>query len=221
MRLPHTANVLCVLLAVFFAFSAFLLLGTVSSNGQTLARPAAPPTETASDLRPGGFPIIPGHVGLNDAGCWYSSIQEAVDAAQPGDVIRLKADRNYTESVTIAGKNLAIEGGYDRITCQTLEPGAHSQISGQGARVVSLDGGSIVSLRNLTITLGSSGGDGGGLYAGGASRATLSNTLVTGNSGKRGGGLHVAAGSEVTLTGGSRVRGNTFERGGWGSLCLW
>src|SRR5690349_24354884 len=74
---------------------------------------AAPSAAEAASVR---------HVDRSDASCGgrapcYGSIQAAVNDAQPGDTVQVRAG-DYVEQVTIAGKNASALSEASRITIQ-------------------------------------------------------------------------------------------------------
>ena len=159
-------------------------------------------------------------------GCRFTSLVAAVNAAVPGGTIRV-CPGSFPGSVTIA-KNLTIVGA-----------GAHrTTLDGLGAfRVLTVNAGSTVVLRDLTVTQGvitdngagilnsgnltlervtvsnCRGNDGGGIYSNGT--LTVRQSLITGNTANRGAGLFITA-STATMEA-SHVVGNRANDwgGGW------
>jgi hypothetical protein len=82
-----------------------------------------------------------------------------------------------------------------------------------GKRVLSVTGGADLVFENITISGGSTGADGGGVYISGSSKVKFSNCTITGNTAKSGGGVFIedsdaANDSAVTLMGGT-ISNNT------------
>lgn len=118
----------------------------------------------------------------------YTSIQEAVDAAQIGDTILVEPG-TYVENLDLKGKGLTL-------------------ISSAGAKRTVIDGeqngvtvkfsfplGSDTTLDGFTITNGSgfySGGEirGGGIYMEGVMSPLIINCIITGNTAEHGGGIY-------------------------------
>ncbi|HNT78819.1 MAG TPA: right-handed parallel beta-helix repeat-containing protein, partial [Anaerolineae bacterium] len=157
-------------------------------------------------------------VGINGAACAYGSLQDAVDAANAGDVIQAAADV-FTETVNIT-KTLTIAGGYD-VDCTTYITGT-TTVNGAGADSVAEISNGTVTLRDLNLT-GGDAGLGGGLGLFGTAQVTLDNTDVFGNQGGNGGGAYVNTYTTLTLTNGSYIHHNTATSNGggarvWGKL---
>jgi len=85
---------------------------------------------------------------------------------------------------------------------------------GELSRVFQVDSGVTASLSGLTITGGSTGGSGGGLYNDGGT-TTLTNCTVKGNYAYEGGGGLANAGGTTALTN-CTISGNTARNGGGG-----
>jgi parallel beta-helix repeat protein/predicted outer membrane repeat protein len=151
-------------------------------------------------------------VSLNSGPCTFETIQAAVTASVSGDTIRV-ATGTYTEMIDISGKAITIEGGYDA-ACTTLNnpPGLTQILANVAGSVVDVSGGSVVTLRNLDLTGGSSFGAGLDLL--GSSLVTLENTDVHDNNGASGGGMYIGSGSVMTYTNDSDIFGNTASTGG-------
>jgi fibronectin-binding autotransporter adhesin len=141
------------------------------------------------------------------SGCTYSSVQAAVDAADPGDVIKV-AQGTYTDvhvrqgitQVVYLSKAITIRGGYTTAFTDPPAPEANPttlDAQGQG-RVLYITGDIAPTVEGLRITGGDAKGLGGGLEAnddggGGVyvnfATAVLSGNLVYSNTAYRGGGL--------------------------------
>jgi len=144
-------------------------------------------------------------------GADFTTIQAAVDAAQPGDVIKVAA-ATYTEAKLVSGtqynlyltKTVSILGGYTCADFNTQNPSANVTTirpftSAQS--VVSIFGVGPMSstvaptVSGFTITGGGGGNHGGGISMYG-SDATISNDIITGNTGYLlGGGIYVQGGA--------------------------
>ncbi|HTP08668.1 MAG TPA: S8 family serine peptidase, partial [Anaerolineae bacterium] len=150
-------------------------------------------------------------VGVNGA-CSYGTIQQAVNAANDGDTIRVGAGV-YFENVDItAGKVITIEGGYNN-TCTSTGAGTTRIDGSAGYNTFNLYTG-ITKLRNLQVAWGS--GTGGGVSADGNAQVTLDGVEVLNNHGDYGGGIWLNTGSAVTITNGSTVHDNTATSLGGG-----
>lgn len=162
------------------------------------------------------------------SGCVYASIQAAVDAAEPGDTIKV-AEGTYTDiharegitQVVYISKTITLEGGYTPSNWSTPDPGAHpttlqAQSKGRGLYITGEISATIAGLR---ITGGEARGFGasywdrlgGGICVKGA-RVNLRGNTVYDNSAIVGGGVGLQA-SEVTL-GNNAVYSNTAVDGG-------
>jgi hypothetical protein len=155
------------------------------------------------------------------AGC-YSSVQDAVDAADGGDEIRI-AGGTYTgtaDTVAYLTRSLTIEGGYDH-ACAEHQPELHSTVlDGQGSRaVVSILDAGDVTLMHLTFTHGNgmfnncmAGGCGGGVFIIGSSlhlsHSVLSHNVASSGAGSGAGGGLFAWNSHVEMWG-TQVVSNT------------
>lgn len=121
----------------------------------------------------------------------YPTIQEAIDAAQPGDIIEIEAGR-YRENLVIDDKEItltSIDGPIDTI----LDAG------GVGSAIRILHTGfDPVTIRGLTIANGSAE-QGGGIYSD-ASKTILENNIFQGNLAAQGGAVYM-----------------TYWNPGWGS----
>ena len=171
------------------------------------------------------------------AGCTYSSIQAAVDAANPGDVIKV-AQGTYTDVHNVAilntatftatqiaaiTKSVTIRGGYTTTNWTTPYPITQPttlDAQGQG-RVLVISGDITPTIEGVRITGGDAAGlggcfafdAGGGVYIVNAS-AVISGNLVYSNTAEMGGGLFLY-GSPATLDG-NTVTSNAVDRQGGG-----
>ncbi|MBC8447131.1 MAG: hypothetical protein H8D78_05225, partial [Chloroflexi bacterium] len=150
--------------------------------------------------------------------CDYTSLQEAVDAAHDGDVIKV-ATGTYTDvhqrggltQVVYVSKTVTIGGGYTTTNWHTPDPQANPttlDAQGQG-RVVYITGDVAPTLEGLRITGGDASGLGGGPWGGddaaggvyvATAAATLNNCRVFDNTAQSGGGLYLQD-SDATLRG--------------------
>jgi hypothetical protein len=135
----------------------------------------------------------------------YSSLQQAVGAAKAGDTLEVKG--TCVGSTTVE-RDITLKG----ITNKAFPAPPTLDGAAQG-RVLSINGGT-TTIRDLTITGGSTTGLGGGIYV--ATAAVLDNVVVTGNSAgstQFGGGIEADLGSSLTLID-STVSGNTAGSSG-------
>lgn len=188
----------------------------MQSDPALAASHAGPAKATATERRvcPAGSPT-----------CDYATVQDAMDAAGEGDVIKVAAG-TYTDvnnqgglaQVAYINKTVTIQGGYTTDDWDTPDPEANPttlDAQGQG-RVVYISGQISPTLEGLRITGGDATGLGGGPWgeddAGGGvyiinATATLNNCWVFDNTAHSGGGLYLED-SAATLSG-NYVVGNT------------
>jgi len=174
----------------------------------------------------------------------YATVQAAVDAANPGDEIRVAAGiysgvsarAGVTQTVYIS-KTVTIRGGYTTANWATPNPAANlTTLDAQGlGRVLYITGDINPTMEGLRITGGDAaglGGDpwgndaGGGVYVYEATAnisncVVYSNTASTASSGS-GGGLFLR-GSDATLSGNTVVSNtaSTASYANGGGLFLW
>jgi hypothetical protein len=117
------------------------------------------------------------------SGCDFSNIQDAIDAAAPGDTISL-AGETFTESFTV-DKSLNVEGaGSENTIIQAASaPGIAS------SRVVTITENTIVNISDITIRYGVAyvGRGGGGIINQGT--VTISDSTIKSNTANYGGGI--------------------------------
>ena len=181
-----------VVVIVALVAAAFACLATV------------PPRAEAATVR---------HVDRSDSTCGgrapcYGSIQAAVNAAQPGDTVQVRAG-TYVEQVNITGKNASAVSEASRIVIQadpTVPAGSvvlHGAVAqcAQG-HAIRLQQSRFVTIRGLTIT--GAGGAGIALLGGSSSNVAIRierNRIVgNGAAGCDGGsGVSIAGGNAGTL----------------------
>lgn len=170
------------------------------------------------------------------SGCDYNTIQDAVDAANDGDVIKVAAGtytgvsvRSGSTQVVYINKSITIQGGYTLTDWSTAYPITQpTTLDAQGSgRVVYIAGNISPTLAGLRITggnavgldgtvnLGGSAHDaGGGVYAITAT-VTLSNNTIFSNTAATGGGLYLY-GSRSIMSGNSISTNiaNLYDGGG-------
>lgn len=164
--------------------------------------------------------------------CNYSTLQAAVDAAQPGDEIRVSAhvysDLHLREGITqvlYLSKTLVLRGGFVPPNWTTSQPSAYTILDPQGGgRAIVIVGQIAPSLTGFQLESGDASGlggyvpswggpshdVGGALYVVSAT-ATLSDIRLVGNSAQYGGGGFFY-GAHVQLLG-SRVLTNVAAAG--------
>jgi len=155
-------------------------------------------------------------VSINSGPCTYDTIQAAVAAATNGSTVRVSTG-HYTETINVGGKMIVIEGGYGN-GCSTLNSGSLTQVNANnvGGSVVDVSGASVLTLRNLKLTGGTS--IGAGIDVLGSSLVTLNNTDVFGNNGSSGAGLYISSSSVLTYTNDSDIYNNTSSSSGGGAI---
>jgi hypothetical protein len=173
------------------------------------------PAQAASRSGPVQAPHAPSaelRVCLAGPPTCYDSIQEAVDAANSGDVIKV-ASGTYTgvharagvTQVVYVSKTVTIRGGYTTANWSTSDPEANPTTldAQEQGRVLYITGDISPTVEGLRITGGYVKASGGGIYNKGAN-LTLINTIVTSNISNGinwpdglGGGMYIETGNVV------------------------
>jgi len=141
----------------------------------------------------------------------FDRIQDAIDAAVSGDIVRVAAG-TYNESIDFLGK---------AITVESEQGSAYTVIRGGGAStVVTFQSGEGLSsrLEGFTVTNGYSSGEGGGILCRNSSSPTLRHNVVKGNVSSRGGGILCLSGS-APLIKDNTVTDNVALHTGGGICC--
>jgi hypothetical protein len=123
------------------------------------------PVDVVAQLLPESTPPPAGvrYVNNTDVSCQghlpcHATIQAAVNAAQPGDTVRVQSGV-YTEQVKIVRKNRATADETDRITLEADPDAPVNSVVLQGARkhcsqgyAILLQQSNFITIRSLTIT---------------------------------------------------------------------
>jgi len=166
---------------------------------------------------------------VNDLPTIYDTPQQAVDAAQESDLIKLSgtcqgmATRNGLTQILYITKSLIIEGGYlpDFSDLDPANPRTRLDAGGQGRGIVII-GDIDVEIVNIELVGGDAaaggaindGEDGGGLYIRWAD-VTLTNSHVSGNqAGDTGNGGNIYVGSLLTIGPGVVISNGLAYNGG-------
>jgi hypothetical protein len=133
----------------------------------------------------------------------YSTIQDAIDAALPGDTV-LVAPGTYPERIDFLGKAIRVEG--------EAGAGATCIDGGGGGSVVTMKSGEgpDAVLSGFTLTHGKAE-EGGGIFCENAS-PTITGNVVAGNEGTRGGAIFCRGASPLVEN--NLLCGNEVYRGG-------
>jgi hypothetical protein len=172
----------------------------------------------------------------------YGTIQSAITAAQPGDIVLL-ADGTYTgvgnvnldfggKSITVTSQNGAAktiidcqrnaargvyfhsgEGAAAKLQGVTIQNGFSNGLSSSRGGGIGIYGSS-PTIMNCVLTNNNSGGGGGGLYADTTSHPQIANCVFAGNTGFNGAGLLAEDGVAVT---GCTFTGNDADYAGGGA----
>jgi hypothetical protein len=143
------------------------------------------------------------------AGCEYSTIQSAINAASSGDTI-LISKGHYFETIVIAGKRLTLQGADRRTTI--------IDANGEGTAVTighqTAESATLVALADVTVTRGF-GDNGGGISV--LSRGSLvlrHCTIVSNHSTTEGGGINVFSDGTVTIADSTITNNDSIFTGG-------
>jgi uncharacterized repeat protein (TIGR01451 family) len=158
----------------------------------------------------------------------HTSVQEAVDAAAPGDEI-LVAGGTYTDihqrdtitQVVYISKTVTIRGGYNA-DFSAWDPDTYSttlDAQGQG-RVLYIIGSISPTIEGLRITGGNTAYYGGGVYVITATATIRDNLIISNTADSRGGGLYIVVSSAAKLISNTFRANATGEVGYGGGLCV-
>jgi len=138
-----------------------------------------------------------------------SSLQTAIDNADPGDVIRVEAG-TFAESLVIT-KSLTLEGGYNSgFTSRTPRTTVIAPASGRAISII--ESGIAVTIDGFEIRGGDAGsGNGGGIYVDveAGSSVTITDNFVHDNAATDGGGIYAEADVSTLVITGNDVMTNT------------
>ncbi|MBN2006489.1 MAG: VCBS repeat-containing protein, partial [Anaerolineae bacterium] len=182
-------------------------LGDVDNDGDldiVFAESYAPPSVWANEPAR-CFAQLASDPGVTYASINADALQQAVDAAPSGDVVKIAggcagvAMYNDSWQTVYVSKPLTLRGGYTREDWNTFNPDVYPLLDAQNAgRVLFIDGPYSVTVENLDIAYGDATGLGGGPYS------------YDGV----GGGVYVVS-ATVTLRN-NRIHDNVASREGWG-----
>jgi hypothetical protein len=150
------------------------------------------------------------YASSTDAGCGerspcYSSIQAAVDVAQPGDTVQIQPG-TYVEQVSLVGKNAGAWSEAARVTIEADPDAPVGSVVLRGAvgpcpeaQAIRVQQSRFVTIRGLTIT--GAGGAGIALLGGGRNVAIrIERNRIVGNGGiECGDGIAIAGGNVGTV----------------------
>jgi uncharacterized repeat protein (TIGR01451 family) len=167
------------------------------------------------------------------SGCPYDNVQEAVDAASEGDLIKIAAGtytgvstRQGITQVVYLSKTLTLQGGYTPSDWTTPDPEVNlTTLDAQGqGRVLYLNVDGIPTIAGLHITGGDAtdqgyGEVGGGIFAKIKMQIAPHDTQITdnhiyNNTAYDGGGVYLDQGNGFILTGNTIVSNTAVRNGG-------
>lgn len=142
----------------------------------------------------------------------YLTIQDAIDACNPGDTIIVASGvyRLYSGNITIVDKSFTLKSSYGAQKT-TIEGRGNTPVITvvEDSRAV-IDGFTITSINDPdTKAL-----KGGGIYCGVSSSPTIINNVITGNSAVFGGGIYCDQRSSPTITNNVISKNNAIKFGG-------
>ena len=174
------------------------------------------------------------HARINDGTTAYQTVQAAVDAAQPGDVVKLAGrctavnDRGGLAQIAYVTKGITLQGGYTITNWTAPDPAANpTTLDAQGrGRVLYIAGSIAPTIEGLRITGGDAtglggmvwGDVGGGIYINGASAVISGNVIYSNTTTDVGGGLFLYQ-SAATLVA-NTIFQNTVPGGGGAGVAL-
>lgn len=143
--------------------------------------------------------------------CTYSNLANALAAANPGDTLLLEGGVIFPANLSIQ-KSLTIRGGY--AGCGSASSALTTLDGGAAGRVLYIYGNLVVTLENLNITNGSSGGNGAGIFVGDYTQLTGNHLNIYNNvSTALGGGIRLL-GASATFTNTNIFNNSALSGGG-------
>lgn len=161
---------------------------------------------TAGALAPSA--ALAGYVGVDGGPCDYASVQEAIDAASSGAVLRV-AEGVHLDPGFVVDRQLIIRRG--DASCQDGgTTNATLDFGGLGRGEVAA--GVALSLQQVNLTAGS-GVNGGALAIGDGGEAWLTDVSITASNATLGGAVYVGAGAYLFVVNGD-LADNLADQGG-------
>jgi len=142
----------------------------------------------------------------------YLTIQEAIDASNPGDTVIVASGvyRLYSGNITIAKKSITLKSGYGAKKTIIEGRGDSSVISFVDDCHSVIDGFTITSAKDMdTKAL-----KGGGIYCSASSSPTIINNIITENNAVFGGGIYCGPSSSPSIRDNIISRNSTVKFGG-------
>ncbi len=167
----------------------------------------------------GFWAIIPILVFANNASAGtlyvpnnYLTIQEAIDASNPGDTIMVASGvyRLYSGNITIVKESITLKGAYGAKKTIIEGRGNSPVITFVQHSCAVIDGFTITSINDIDTKAVK----GGGIYCAPLSSPTIINNVITGNNAVFGGGIYCAPSSSPTIRNNVISRNSTIKFGG-------
>ncbi len=142
----------------------------------------------------------------------YLTIQEAVDASNPGDTIIVASGtyRLYAGNIQISKKSLTLKSSFGAKKTMIEGRGDSPVISVSEESLAVIDGFTVTSINDPDTKAVR----GGGIYCAPLSSPTLINNIITGNQAVFGAGIYCAPSSSPTITNNVIARNNAAKFGG-------
>ena len=159
-----------------------------------------------------------------DSRCDFSSLDDALAAADDGDEIRLATNISYFDAPYEIEHSISLAGGFP--DCDSDSPdGRTTLVGGFSERVLRIASGIspalTVELSGLDVRGGSAEANGGGLTIGTGHEVEMSNMRFWVNaSGARGGAIGVGFGASLVMSGDNEIDNNSADSRGGGVACL-
>lgn len=210
MKIAIVQRTLAVLLAMALAASA-LPMGAMADHEETTAPTMA--LQDADAQEPGQEPKEDEKAAAV-GGTAYSTLEEAVDAAEAGQTVHLLMDVTLAESLTV-NKNLTLELGGKTVTgtisvssgILTLE--GSGQVSGEGTNPTIHIGEGAGLVVQSGVTVSASAGIGVKLSGGGAitvkGKITAAHAAISGSAGQADTTIRIEDGAQVISTGSAAI----------------
>ena len=155
-------------------------------------------------------------ITVGASGCDYTTLDAAVAAAQPGDELRLRAQK-FTGVDELISKSLTVRGGYSVCGDDFPALGAVSVLEGTGtSNLFTIGGGATtdVELIKLEMTGGGNALFGGAISVLSGATLRLATADIHNNQGDFGGAIYVGSDSVLEHSGPITLRDNSGASGG-------